>query len=80
LSTSVTIEMVYKEISDLRRLLEEFVERLIEGSLPEEELSSEEMEEIDRSLEEIRKGEYVTLKELEEKYVGKHEGIRGTRA
>jgi len=45
------------------------------GSLPEEELSREELEEIDRALEEMRKGKYVTLKELEEKYVGKHEGI-----
>lgn len=35
------------------------------GSLPEEELSREELEEIDGALEEMRKGEYVMLKELE---------------
>jgi len=72
LTTRVTLEMVYREIADLRRLLEEFMERLIVSSLPEEELSREELEEIARALEEVRKGEYVTLKELEEKYVGKH--------
>ena len=73
MTTRVTLEMVYREIADLRRLLEEFMERLIVSSLPEEELSKEELEEIARALAEVRKGEYVTLKELEEKYVGKHE-------
>jgi len=73
LTTHVTLEMVYKEIADLRRLLEEFMEKLMVSSLPEEELSEEELKEIDKAIEEIKKGEYVTLRELEEKYVGKHE-------
>jgi len=42
--------MVYKEIADLRRLLEEFMEKLMVSSLPEEELSEEELKEIDKAL------------------------------
>jgi len=59
--SKITLEMVYEEIKTIRRLLEELVERSLENILPTEEISEEEMKE----LEEIKeKGEYVPLSEV----------------
>ena len=62
--SKITLEMVYEEIKTIRRLLEELVEYSLENILPTEEISEEEMKE----LEEIKeKGEYVPLSEVKKK-------------
>ena len=67
MSESVTLEMVYKEVKNIRQMLEELAERTVVNVLPDEEISEEEWRELREAEEEIRKGEYVTLKEAEKK-------------
>jgi len=65
--SKVTLSMVYKEIKKLNKrieFIEELVEEIIVNELPKIKLSKEEIEEIKNSLEEMKKGNYVTLKEL----------------
>jgi prefoldin subunit 5 len=65
--SKVTLSMVYKEIKKLNKrieFIEELVEEIIVNELPKIKLSKEEVEEIKNSLEEMKKGNYVTLKEL----------------
>jgi tetrahydromethanopterin S-methyltransferase subunit G len=65
--SKVTLSMVYKEIKKLNKrieFIEELVEEIIVNELPKVKLSKEEVEEIKNSLEEMKKGNYVTLKEL----------------
>ena len=59
--------MVYEEVRKLNKrmdFIEELVEEIIVNELPKIKLSKEEIEKIKNSLEEMRKGNYVTLKEL----------------
>lgn len=63
----VTLDVIYEELRKLNRrmdILEDLIEEIILRELPRVKLTEEEMEEIRRSLDEIRKGEYVTLEEL----------------
>ena len=65
--SKVTLSMVYEEIRKLNKrmdFIEELVEEIIVNELPKIKLSKEEIEKIKNSLEEMRKGNYVTLKEL----------------
>ena len=65
--SKVTLSMVYKEIKKLNKrieFIEELVEEIIVNELPKIKLSKEEIEKIKDSLEEMKKGNYVTLKEL----------------
>jgi len=66
---TITLEMIYEEVRKVREelgRLEDLIEALLIESLPEAELSPEELEEVRRALEEMRKGEYITLEELRE--------------
>ncbi|OYT51432.1 hypothetical protein B6U66_04010 [Candidatus Bathyarchaeota archaeon ex4484_135] len=66
---TVTLEMVYDEVKKLREevhYLEDLLEAVLLRGLPEVELSPEELEEIRKSIEEMRRGEYVNIEELEE--------------
>jgi len=65
--SKVTLSMVYEEVRKLNKrmdFIEELVEEIIVNELPKIKLSKEEIEKIKNSLEEMRKGNYVTLKEL----------------
>jgi coenzyme F420-reducing hydrogenase delta subunit len=65
--SKVTLSMVYEEVKKLNKrmeFIEELVEEIIVNELPKIKLSKEEIEKIKDSLEEMRKGNYVTLKEL----------------
>ena len=59
--------MVYGEVKKLNErmaLLEELIEEIIVRELPKAKLSEEEIEEIKSSVEQVKKGEYVSLEEL----------------
>jgi len=71
MSESVTLEMVYREVRNVRELLEELAEKSLVNLLPEEEVSQGEWRELEEAEGEIRKGEYVTLEEAEKKLKAK---------
>jgi len=68
MKTRVSLEMIYNEVKRVNqrlRLIEDIIEEVIIKTLPETELSPKKMKEIQRSIEEMKKGSYVTLEELE---------------
>jgi predicted transcriptional regulator len=65
--TEVTLEMIYDEVKQVNKrlsLIEDAIEEVIVKGLPEVTVSKEEKEEIKRSIEEMKKGNCVTLEEL----------------
>jgi len=65
--TQVTLEMIYDEVKQVNKrlsLIEDAIEEVIVKGLPEVTVSKEEKEEIKRSIEEMKKGNCVTLEEL----------------
>ena len=68
MKTQVTLEMIYDEIKRVNerlRLIEDIIEEVVIKSIPEVELEKEEIKEIERSIKEMKKGNYATLEELE---------------
>ena len=67
MSTRVTLEMIYdevKRVNERLRLIEDIIEEVVIKNLPEAELSKEKIKEIERSIQEMKKGSYATLEEL----------------
>jgi len=67
MKTQVSLEMIYNEIKRVNqrlRLIEDIIEEIIIKTVPETELSPKKIKEIQRSIEEMKKGSYVTLEEL----------------
>jgi hypothetical protein len=67
MNSRVTLEMVYDEVkrtSERLRVIEDIIEEIVVRGLPEVKLSREKMKEIERSVQEMKKGSYVTLEEL----------------
>ncbi len=65
--TKVTLDVIYEELRRLNKrmdILEELMEEIILRELPRVKLSEKELDEIKKSVEEIRRGEYVALEEL----------------
>jgi hypothetical protein len=65
--TPVTLEMIYNEVKRVNKrlsLIEDAIEEVIVKGLPEVTISKEEKEEIRRSIQEMKKGNCVTLEEL----------------
>ncbi|NHV98325.1 MAG: hypothetical protein HA496_01610 [Thaumarchaeota archaeon] len=65
--SEVTLSMVYEEVRKLSKkldFLEEIIEEIVIRELPKARLSDEEVSEIKSSLEQMKKGDYVTLEEL----------------
>jgi cysteine sulfinate desulfinase/cysteine desulfurase-like protein len=65
--TSVTLEMIYDEVKKMNERLEhieDVIEEVVIKSIPEVELSKEKTEEIEHSIQDMKKGNYVTLEEL----------------
>ena len=65
--TQVTLEMIYDEVKQVNKrlsLIEDAIEEVIVKGLPEVTISKEEKAEIKRSIEEMKKGNCVTLEEL----------------
>lgn len=63
MDSSVTLDQVYEEVRRLRRAVELLAEGIL-ANLPEEELSDEELRELERIEEEMRKGDRVPLEEV----------------
>jgi len=64
--TEVTLDVIYEELRRLNRMdiLEELIEEIILRELPRVKLSEKEIDEIKKSVEEIRRGECAILEEL----------------
>ena len=67
MGTPVTLEMIYDEVKKTNKrlsIIEDIIEEVIIKELPEVNVSDKEKQEIRRSIDEIKKGECVTLEEL----------------
>jgi hypothetical protein len=67
MNTQVTLEMIYdevKKVNERLRLIEDIFEGVVIKSLPEAELNKEKIKEIERSIQEMKRGNYATLEEL----------------
>lgn len=67
MSESITIEMVYREVKNIREMLEELAEKALTNVIPEEEIGEEEWRELKNIEGEMKRGEYATLEEAERK-------------
>ena len=62
-----TLERIYEEVRKVNErliLIEEIIEELLIKGLPEVKLNEKEIREIEASIKEMRKDDYVTLEEL----------------
>ncbi len=60
--------MIYDEVKKLNerlRFIEDVIEEVLIRGLPEVELDEKQVREIRRSIEEMRKGDFVAIEELE---------------
>lgn len=60
-------EMIHDEVkraNERLRLMKEIIEEVLIKSLPDVELTKEEIKEIESSIKEMKKGDYVTIEEL----------------
>lgn len=67
MNTRVTLEMIYdevKRVNERLRLIEDIIEEVVTKGLPEAALNKEKIKEIEHSIQEMKKGSYVTLEEL----------------
>ena len=67
MSGEVSLELIYREVKKISEridFLEDLIEEIIISDLPRRRLSDEEVREIKKAIEEMRKGEYVDLEEL----------------
>jgi predicted transcriptional regulator len=67
MGTRVTLETIYEEVKKVNERLahiEEAVEEVIIKSLPEVTLSKKKIKEIEQSIQEMKRGNCVTLEEL----------------
>jgi len=59
--------MIYdevKRVNERLRLIEDIIEEIVTKGLPEVTLNKEKIKEIEQSIQEMKKGSYVTLEEL----------------
>ena len=67
MNTRVTLEMIYdevKRVNERLRLIEDIIEEIVTKGLPKVTLNKEKIKEIELSIQEMKKGSYVTLEEL----------------
>jgi len=67
MNTRVTLEMIYdevKRVNERLRLIEDIIEEIVTKGLPEVTLNKEKIKEIEQSIQEMKKGSYITLEEL----------------
>lgn len=63
----VTLQMIYDEVKRVNKrlnLIEGIIEEVITKTLPEAQLSKQKINEIKKSIKEMKRGNYVTLEEL----------------
>ena len=59
--------MIYdevKRVNERLRLIEDIIEEIVTKGLPEVTLNKEKIKEIEQSIQEMKKGNYLTLEEL----------------
>lgn len=61
MSSEVTLSEIYREVKEVRRMLEEIIEKNILTTLPTEELGEEERLEVNRRIKDMKRGDYVEL-------------------
>jgi len=62
----VTLQMIYDEVKRVNQrlnLIEGIIEEVITKALPEAQLSKQKINEIKKSIKEMKRGNYVTLEE-----------------
>jgi hypothetical protein len=67
MDTRVTLEMIYdevKRVNERLKLIEDIIEEVVTKGLPEVALNKEKIKEIEQSIQEMKKGNYLTLEEL----------------
>ncbi len=67
MSNQITLEMIYdevKRVNERLRLIEDVIEEVVIKGLPEASLSKKKIMEIERSIQEMKKGSCITLEEL----------------
>jgi len=67
MSGQVTLEMIYKEVKQTNerlRLIEDAIEEIVVKALPEVTLSKKKIREIQKSIQEMKKGSCVTIEEI----------------
>jgi predicted transcriptional regulator len=67
MGTRVTLETIYEEVRKVNErltLIEEAVEEVVTKGLPEVKIQKKKMSEIEQSVQEIKRGNCVTLEEL----------------
>ena len=67
MDTRVTLEMIYdevKRVNERLKLIEDIIEEVVTKGLPEVALNKEKIKEIEQSIQDMKKGSYVTLEEL----------------
>jgi len=65
--SKATFEVIYEEVKKLNerlQLIEDVIEEVLVRGLPEAKLSEKQIREIRKSIEEMRKGNFVTVEEL----------------
>ncbi len=62
MSSEVTLSEIYREVKEVRRMLEEIIEKNILATLPTKELGEEERLEVNRRIKDMKRGDYVELK------------------
>lgn len=74
MATQVSLNQIYEEVKRIRlelKSIEKSLESLAESSIPEEEVSPEEVKELKEIEAEMQQGECVTLEEVKRKYGAK---------
>jgi len=67
MNDEVTLKMIYNEIKKVNEklmLIEDIIEEVIIKSIPEAKLTRKQIERIKNSIQEMKKGNYVTLEEI----------------
>ncbi|MGB9854196.1 MAG: hypothetical protein ACPLRY_05250 [Candidatus Bathyarchaeales archaeon] len=67
MSSQITLEMIYNEVKKVNErltLIEDIIEEIVIKGIPEAKISEKKLEEIKKSIQEMKKGNYITLEEL----------------
>ncbi len=61
MSSEITLSELYREVKEVKRMLEEIIEKNIVATLPTEELNEEEKLEVNRRIKDMKRGDYAKL-------------------
>jgi hypothetical protein len=67
MDSQTTLNMIYEEVKKVNErlnMIEDVIEQVLIKGLPSVELGSEDMQEVEASIKEMKKGEFVTLEAL----------------